>query len=207
MNLDFKKYKSYRKWFLYHLYKQKYLVFLVVIGIIIFTLTRTLIPIVLGDIIDNLLISRDEANLIIMVFLGLVLYLIRNVMDYVTMMLGHYLGLKTEQNIRKEFFDTIQLKPLRYYDSARTGDLEALATNDLRVINTMVSHGSFYIYPFFQVGITLWLLFELLDFRLALITIPFTVLYIYYIIYYRKKISPYASARLRKHSNLAVVLQ
>ncbi|MFX1462991.1 MAG: ABC transporter transmembrane domain-containing protein, partial [Promethearchaeota archaeon] len=207
MNLDFKTYKSYKKWFLYHLYKQKYLVFLVVIGIITFTLTRTLIPIVLGNIIDNLLISRGEANLIIMVFLGLVLYLIRNAMDYVTMMLGHYLGLKTEQNMRKEFFDTIQLKPLRYYDNARTGDLEALATNDLRVINTMVSHGSFYIYPFFQVGITLWLLFDLLDFRLALITIPFTVLYIYYILYYRKKISPYASARLRKHSNLAVVLQ
>ncbi|MFX0134066.1 MAG: ABC transporter ATP-binding protein, partial [Candidatus Hodarchaeota archaeon] len=207
MSLDVKKYKNYRRWFFFHLYKQKLLVLFVVIGIVILTFTRTLIPLTIGDIIDNLLIIQDITNLIIMVSIGLALYLIRNVMDYVTMMAGHNLGLKTEQNMRKEFFDTIQLKPLRYYDNARTGDLQALATNDLRVINTMVSHGSFYIYPFFQVVITLILLFELLDFRLALISTPFIILYIYFILYYRKKISPYASKRLRKHANLAVVLQ
>ena len=207
MNLDVKKYRSYKKWFLYHLYKQKYLVLCVIIGISILTLTRTLIPVVIGNIIDNLLIAQDESKLIIMISIGLSLYLFRNAMDYVTMMAGHYLGLKTEQNMRKEFFDTIQLKPLRYYDNARTGDLQALATNDLRVINTMVSHGSFYIYPFFQVAITVILLIELLDFRLGLISIPFIILYIYFILLYRKKISPYASARLRRHSNLAVVLQ
>ena len=207
MNLDVKKNRSYKKWFLYHLYKQKYLVFCVIIGITILTLTRTLIPVVIGNIIDNLLLTQDQANLIIMISIGLSLYLFRNAMDYVTMMAGHYLGLKTEQNMRKEFFDTIQLKPLRYYDNARTGDLQALATNDLRVINTMVSHGSFYIYPFFQVAMTAILLIELLDFRLALVSIPFIILYIYFILLYRKKISPYASARLRRHSNLAVILQ
>ncbi|MFX0153429.1 MAG: ABC transporter ATP-binding protein [Candidatus Hodarchaeota archaeon] len=207
MSFDINKYNSYKMWFLHHLYKQKYLVICVILGISIFTLTRTLIPVVLGDIIDNLLLTRDETKLIIMVSIGFFLYLFRNSMDYVTMMVGHYLGLKTEQNMRKEFFDTIQLKPLRYYDEARTGDLQALATNDLRIINTMVSHGSFYIYPFFQVAITVVLLVELLDFRLALISMPFIILYIYFILYYRKKISPYASARLRRHSNLAVVLQ
>ncbi|MFX1569540.1 MAG: ABC transporter ATP-binding protein [Promethearchaeota archaeon] len=207
MNLINRKYKSYKRWFSSHLYKQKYLVFSVIIGIIILTLTRTLIPVVLGTIINNLILMQDETNLIIMVSIGFSLYLFRNIMDYVTMMLGHNLGLKTEQNMRKEFFDSIQLKPLRYYDDARTGDLQALATNDLRVINTMVSHGSFYIYPFFQVVITMILLFEFLDFRLALITFPFIILYIYFILYYRRKISPYASARLRKHSKLATVLQ
>ncbi|MFX1390937.1 MAG: ABC transporter ATP-binding protein [Promethearchaeota archaeon] len=207
MSLDIKRFKNYKKWFLYHLYKQKYLVFSVILGIIVLTLTRTIIPVVIGDIIDNLITIHDEKILIMMVFIGLFLYLFRNLMDYITMMVGHFLGLKTEQNMRKEFFDTVQLKPLRYYDNARTGDLEALATNDLRIVNTMVSHGSFYIYPFFQVVITIILLFYLLDYRLALISLPFIILYIYFILYYRKKISPYASRRLRKHSNLAVVLQ
>ncbi len=207
MSFHIKKYKSYKNWFLDHLYRQKYLVIGVIIGITVLTLTRTLIPVVLGDIIDNLLSIQDVSNLLIMILIGLSLYLFRNVMDYVTMMVGHYLGLKTEQKMRQEFFDTIQLKPLRYYDNTRTGDLQALATNDLRIVNTMVSHGSFYIYPFFQVLISVVLLFEFLDFRLALITIPFIILYIYFILHYRKKISPYASERLRKHSNLAVVLQ
>jgi ATP-binding cassette subfamily B protein len=207
MSLDIKKYNSYKNWFLSHLYRQKYLVISVIIGIIILTLSRTLIPVVIGEIIDNLILIQDEAILVMLVLFGLFLYLFRNIMDYITMMAGHYLGLKTEQNMRKEFFDTIQLMPLNYYDNTRTGDLQALATNDLRIVNTMVSHGSFYVYPFFQVVITVVLLFNLLDFRLAIILLPFIVVYVYSVLYYRKKISPYASNRLRKHSNLAVVLQ
>jgi ATP-binding cassette subfamily B protein len=128
-------------------------------------------------------------------------------MDYVTMMVGHYLGLKTEQNMRQEFFESIQHKPLRYHDIAKAGDLQALATNDVRIINTMIAHGSFYFYPFFQVIITLLIIIATLDIWLALGCIPFVILYLYYILLYRRKIAPFASNRPRKHSNLAVVLQ
>ncbi|GAJ04073.1 unnamed protein product, partial [marine sediment metagenome] len=144
---------------------------------------------------------------ITLLIMGLAIYLIRNVMDYGTMMTGHYLGLKTEQNMRQEFFETIQHKPLRYHDNAKAGDLQALATNDVRIINTMISHGSFFFYPFFQVAITLLLLITTIDIRLALACIPFVFFYIYFILYYRRKIAPFAAKRLRKHSNLAVVLQ
>jgi len=128
-------------------------------------------------------------------------------MDYVTMMIGHYLGLKTEQNMRQEFFESIQHKPLRYHDVAKAGDLQALATNDVRIINTMIAHGSFYFYPFFQIVITLLLIITTIDVRLALGCVPFAFFYIYFILHYRKKIAPFAAKRLRKHSNLAVVLQ
>ncbi len=207
MNTLDKKYKSYPRWLIYHLFKQKLLLIFVFIGIIIVTLTRTLIPVSIGNIIDNALIPHDAGNLILILIITLALFLINNIMDYVTMMAGHYLGLKTEQNMRQEFFDKIQLKPLRYHDTAQAGDLQALATNDVRIINTMISHGAFYLYPFFQVFITFLLLINTLDLRLGLICIPLIFLYINFILQYRKKISPYAATRLRKHSNLAVVLQ
>jgi ATP-binding cassette subfamily B protein len=176
-------------------------------GITIVTLSRVIIPVLIGYIIDNALLTRDTANLILLLVIALAAYLIRNGMDYITMMVGHYLGLKTEQNMRQEFFDTIQYKPLRYHDKARTGDLQALATNDLRIINTMISHGAFYIYPFFQVIMTAILLIVTLDLRLALIYTPFILCYIYFVLDYRKKIAPYAAARMVTHSNVAVVLQ
>ncbi len=179
----------------------------VIIGIIIVTFTRTLIPIIIGEIVDDALIALDYDKFITLLIMGLAIYLIRNVMDYGTMMTGHYLGLKTEQNMRQEFFETIQHKPLRYHDNAKAGDLQALATNDVRIINTMISHGSFFFYPFFQVAITLLLLITTIDIRLALACIPFVFFYIYFILYYRRKIAPFAAKRLRKHSNLAVVLQ
>ncbi|KKM69701.1 hypothetical protein LCGC14_1448100, partial [marine sediment metagenome] len=119
MSLDQKRYKSYKKWLFHYLSKQKPLVVCVFIGIIIVTLTRTLVPLLIGDIIDNALITSDNAKLILMLLLTFAIYIIRNGMDYGTMMMGHYLGLKTEQNMRQEFFETIQLKPLRYHDTAK----------------------------------------------------------------------------------------
>ncbi|MFX0065430.1 MAG: ABC transporter ATP-binding protein [Candidatus Hermodarchaeota archaeon] len=207
MNLDVKKHKSYIRWLLYHLYKQKFLTLGVLLGIAIVTFSRVIIPVIIGDIIDNALITRNMANLIVLLAIMLVAYLIRNAMDYITMMVGHFLGLRTEQNMRQEFFDTIQFKPLRYHDQARTGDLQALTTNDLRIINTMISHGAFYIYPFFQVILAGLLLVLTLDFRLALICTPLMLLYIYFVLDYRKKIAPYAAERMVTHSNVAVVLQ
>jgi len=207
MNLERKKYKSYKSWLLHHLYKNKILIFFVIIGIIIVTFTRTLIPIIIGEIVDDALIALDYDKFITLLIIVLVIYLIRNVIDYSTMMTGHYLGLKTEQNMRQEFFENIQHKPLRYHDSAKAGDLQALATNDVRIINAMIAHGAFFFYPFFQVAMTLILIITTLDLRLALVCIPFVFFYIFFILRYRRKIAPFAAKRLRKHSNLAVVLQ
>ncbi|HEC39793.1 hypothetical protein LCGC14_0584480 [marine sediment metagenome] len=208
MSFENKIYGSYKKWLLHHLSKHKLLVVGVLFGIIIVTLTRTLVPLIIGVIIDYVFPSLDNAKLVIMLIIGLVIFLIRNVMDYITMVfLGHKLGLKIELNMRKEFFDTMQLKPLKYHDNAQAGDLQALATNDVRIVNTMLSHGAFYLYPFFQVFITILLLFLVVDLRLAMISLPSILLYLYFILSYRKKIAPYAATRLRKHSDLAIVLQ
>jgi len=144
MNLERKKYKSYKSWLLHHLYKNKILIIFVIIGIIIVTFTRTLVPIIIGEIVDDALISLDYDKFITLLITMLAIYFIRNVMDYATMMTGHYLGLKTEQNMRQEFFENIQHKPLRYHDNAKAGDLQALATNDVRIINAMIAHGAFF---------------------------------------------------------------
>ncbi|MBY8985356.1 MAG: ABC transporter ATP-binding protein [Candidatus Lokiarchaeota archaeon] len=199
--------KGYRKWLFKHLYKQLHLVVLVLIGIFFVSLTLTLIPIIIGDIIDNVLLVRDLANLLVMLAIGLIVSLLYAFSDYGVMMLGHFLGLKVEKKMRQEFFDTIQLKPLSYHDNVRTGDLLALATNDVRVINTMLAHGSFFIYPFMQIFITIYLLIEFLDYRLAIICIPFIFSYIYFVFNYRKRLSPYVTNQMTQYSNLAVVIQ
>jgi ATP-binding cassette subfamily B protein len=207
MNSEIRKYKSHLSWLLHHLIRQKVLVFLVGIAIVFVLFTRTLIPLVLGDIVDKTIQINAITEILPFIFLALSLYLVNISMDYTSMMLGHYLGLKIEKDMRTEFFDVIQSKPLKYHDSARTGDLQALATYDLRIINTMVSHGAFYIYPFIQVAITAIILFDLLDFKLALFFIPFLIFYLYFILHYRKALSPFVTARMEKHSNIAITLQ
>ena len=200
-------YKSYRRWLVHHLLNQKTLVVGTLSGITIVTLSRVIVPIIIGDIIDSLIYAQGISTLLLLLLIFLGVYLIRNVMDYLTMMIGHFLGFTIEKTMRQEFFNALQYKPLRYHDKARTGDLQALATNDLRVINTMISHGAFFIYPFFQVLMAAILIIFTIDQRLSFITIPFLVIYFYFIFDYRSKITPYAVARMKKHSNLAVGLQ
>jgi ATP-binding cassette subfamily B protein len=207
MNKKHKEYKNYLRWLLHHLLLQKSLVLCVIIGIILVTFTRTLIPLMLGDIIDNITIISNVSEILPLIFTILLIYGINIILDYGSMMAGHFLGLKTEKNMRTEFFDVIQSKSLKYHDSTRSGDLQALATYDLRIVNTMVSHGAFYIYPFIQVFIALIVLFNILDLRLALLFLPFLVFYCYFILYYRKKLVPIVRARMEKHSNIAMTLQ
>ena len=207
MNSKNKEHKSYLTWLFHHLLKQKFLLISVIFGIILATLTSTLIPLILGDIIDATITINDINQILPLIFIAFFLYISNIVLDYGSMMIGHFLGLKIEKNMRTEFFDVIQSKPLKFHDSTRTGDLQALATYDLRIVNTMISHGAFYIYPFIQVGLVIFLLFDILDIRLALFFIPFLVLYIYFIVNYRKNLAPFVAARMEKHSNIAVVLQ
>ncbi|MFW9992283.1 MAG: ABC transporter ATP-binding protein [Candidatus Odinarchaeota archaeon] len=207
MNTAAVKHSSHVRWLLYHLASQKFLTACVLAGITITVFSRVIIPIIIGYIIDSVLVAREMANLVVLLAFALAVYITRNAADYLTMMVGHYLGFRIEQNMRQEFFDTIQNKPLRYHDKARTGDLQALATNDLRIINTMISHGSFYIYPFIQIFLAGILLLITLDTRLALLCAPFILLYGYFALDYRKKITPYAAERMVKHSNVSVVLQ
>ncbi|MFW9773558.1 MAG: ABC transporter ATP-binding protein [Promethearchaeota archaeon] len=207
MSIEYKEYKNYLRWLLHHLLKQKYLVLCVIVGIILVTSTRTLIPLILGDIIDKIPTISNISEILPLIFTALVIYGVNIILDYSSMMAGHFLGLKTEKNMRTEFFDIIQSKSLKYHDSARTGDLQALATYDLRIVNTMVSHGAFYIYPFIQVFVALIVLFNNLDLRLALLFLPFLLFYCVFILYYRKKLVPIVRARMEKHSNIAVTLQ
>ncbi|MHA1930930.1 MAG: ABC transporter ATP-binding protein [Promethearchaeota archaeon] len=207
MSKNKEKKKEYRKWLFKHLYKQLHLVVLVLIGIFIVSLTLTLIPIIIGNIIDNVLLVRDLGNLLLMLAIALAVSIVYSGFDYGVMMLGHFLGLKVEKKMRQEFFDTIQLKPLSYHDNVRTGDLLALATNDIRVINTMLAHGSFFIYPFMQIFISIYLLIEFLDYRLAIFCIPFIFSYMYFVFNYRKRLSPYISNQMTQYSNLSVVIQ
>ena len=196
----------YVKWFFIHTLNHKVLFTLNFIGIIAVTYTRTIIPIRIGEITDAIVLREAAQNLLITMAILLGFYFLRNAVEYATWMIGHQLGSKTEQSMRREFFENVQNKPLSFHDRIKTGDLLALATNDLRVVNTLIAHGSFYVYPFIQTVVTL-IQIQTFNYRMALLTIPFLGLYVYFVLRYRKHLLPYSKASLTKHADVAVSLQ
>ncbi len=201
-----KKYKSYVRWFFAHVLQHKWLFTLNFIGIIAVTYTRTIVPKRIGTITDSL-IGGEEIKLLVTIGTLLGFYLLSYFLEYTTWMIGHQLGSKTEQSMRREFFLNVQNKPLSFHDSIKTGDLEALATNDLRVINTLIAHGSFYFYPFFQSIVTFIQITVTYDYIIGLTLLPFLFVYTLFVLRYRKLLIPYSKESLTKHADVTVSLQ
>ncbi|NHJ05234.1 MAG: ABC transporter ATP-binding protein [Candidatus Heimdallarchaeota archaeon] len=196
----------YVKWFFVHVLNHKMLFTLNFIGIIAVTYLRTIIPKRIGNITDSIIDKQFTLSLIYTILILLGFYFLRNFVEYATWMIGHQLGSKTEQSMRKEFFENVQNKPLSFHDGIKTGDLQALATNDLRVVNTLIAHGSFYLYPFAQTIITL-VQINTFNWKMGVIIIPFLGLYILFVLRYRKHLIPYSKESLRKHADVTVSLQ
>ncbi|NHJ48948.1 MAG: ABC transporter ATP-binding protein [Asgard group archaeon] len=209
---------GYVRWLFSHVFNHELLFILNFIGIVSVTVTRTIIPELIGQIIDFVIdpIANDPPFIahpidptifwvLIVSLLGF--YFLRNIVEYTTWMIGHQLGSKTEQSMRSEFFENVQNKPLSFHDDIKTGDLQALATNDLRVVNTLIAHGSFYIYPFIQTIVTFVQIIIFTNYIVGLILIPFLGLYIYFVLRYRKHLLPYSKLSLSKHADVSVALQ
>jgi ATP-binding cassette subfamily B protein len=197
---------AYVRWFFVHVLNHKALFTLNFIGIVSLTYLRTIIPIQIGKITDSIILQEFTYTLIVTMLILLGFYFLRNAVEYGTWMIGHQLGSKTEQSMRREFFENVQNKPLSYHDRIKTGDLLALATNDLRVVNTLIAHGSFYVYPFVQTIVTL-IQIQTFNYWMALLTVPFLGLYVYFVLRYRKHLLPYSKDSLRRHADVAVALQ
>ncbi|NHJ32292.1 MAG: ABC transporter ATP-binding protein [Asgard group archaeon] len=197
---------SYIRWFFVHVLNHKMLFTLNFIGIIAVCLTRTFIPKYIGSITDSIITQDFPRELYATILILLGLYFLTNSLEYTTWMIGHQLGSKSEQSMRKEFFENVQNKPLSFHDGVKTGDLQALATNDLRVVNTLIAHGSFYIYPFVQSIITLVQIFTI-SYIIGLVLLPFLGLYVYFVLLYRKHLLPYSKQSLTKHAAVTVSLQ
>jgi len=196
----------YVKWFFVHVLNHKVLFTLNFTGIVAATYTRTIIPIRIGELTDSIVNQQVIANLLVSIAILLGLYFLRNIVEYATWMIGHQLGSKTEQSMRKEFFENVQNKPLSFHDGIKTGDLLALATNDLRVVNTLIAHGSFYLYPFVQTIITL-VQVQTFNWMIGIIIIPFLGLYLLFVLRYRVHLLPYSKQSLTRHADVTVSLQ
>ncbi|WP_371802603.1 ABC transporter ATP-binding protein [Candidatus Lokiarchaeum ossiferum] len=199
--------QNYKKWMFFHIVQNKMLFFLNLLGIILVTSVGSYIPVKIGEIIDNLIDPSPSTNFFVLLAILLGIYMARNILEYTTWMIGHKLGSKTEQNMRQEFFETLQHKSLSYHDELRTGDLQALATNDLRIINTMIAHGSFYVYPFILSIVMVILQSQSFPPIMLIVTIPFLIIYTITVLDYRKKLTPFSKLALRKHADITVTVQ
>ena len=202
-------------WLIGHITRQKIVFLLVVLGTSIIYALRIIIPITIGGLIDIALIdygdifSKEEqaALLTLFILLLLTLFVGRAGISYLVSVANDYLAWRVDRDIREEFFQKIQSKPLRFHDETRTGELMALATQDTNQVNWMLSPGLSMVSGVFVTLIFVALSFPVVDIRLLIVSLAFLPFYLYGIFIYGRKLDPISRTFMRKWESIAVACQ
>ncbi|MHA2245987.1 MAG: ABC transporter ATP-binding protein [Candidatus Hodarchaeales archaeon] len=217
MSTPRKSHKSFGRWFLGHLTANPLIIFGVIIGTTIGIFTRLLIPIALGQAIDLAIIDKDDllsseaqsSLLTSFIFFLFVLAIFRFVIGAVTVIANDWLSWNAQRRIREEFFDSMQNKPLKFHDSVRTGELMALATNDMGQVGGLISPGlgflaDVFISIFFSAILVLGVLKSP---ELVILSIPFLIAYLWAVFSFNRKMAPISQTFMRKWSAISTAVQ
>ncbi|MHA2342688.1 MAG: ABC transporter transmembrane domain-containing protein, partial [Candidatus Hodarchaeales archaeon] len=215
--ISIKKPQGFSRWFFGHLFANPLNLFIIFVGTLVTIVIRMLIPIILGQaldlaIIDQLdVLTNDEQLALLTSFVGLILSLgvIQFFVSTVTTIVNEWLSWTSQKRIREEFFDSMQKKPLKFHDSVKTGELMALATNDLSQVGGLISPGfSMMADVFISISVATVLVLAVLEApQLLLLSIPFLIVYLWAIFSYNKKMAPISETFMRKWSDIATAVQ
>jgi len=207
---------GFRKWFIGQILANPFLI-IIVIGCTIFAImARTIIPVVVGSALDlavidlNDLLTTDEQLDLLIHFVGLILILgfLQVFLGIIGTFFQQKLSWGTQRRIREEFFAKIQEKPLKFHDATPTGELMALATNDMGQLSQIMFGFAMITDVFVSLFITAALIFTALkSMELMLISIPFFLIYIWTALRYNKKMGPIQRTFMRKWSGIAEAIQ
>lgn len=111
---------------------------LTAISMIILALTRTLIVYLVGPVIQNVFIDRNE-QILKKLFIALpFLFIIRMLAEYTNNYMMNYIGQKAVQKIREDLFVKLNSLPMEFYWRSKTGDLLSRVMNDLNNIQSTI---------------------------------------------------------------------
>lgn len=92
-----------------------------------------------GYAVDHFIVKKNIAGLTVICEILLAMYLVSVVSTYLQNLLMIGVAQRTSSDIRKDLFSSLQMLPLRYFDTHSSGDLMSRLTNDVDNINTTLS--------------------------------------------------------------------
>lgn len=169
-------YKPHRKLF----FIDMFFAFLVSLFDLVFPIfSRKMINVIIPDGRMDLLLRWS----IIMLFL----FILRYISEYIVAYWGHVLGVKIEQDMRRDIFTHLQTLPFSYYDNNKTGHIMSRIINDLRDITELAHHGPEDVFISLVMLLGSFIILLGIEWRLTLIIFAFIPLMILFAIKKRRK--------------------
>ena len=184
--------KGVRSWILAHLFykNNKYIVIIVFITTIITANLSSLILVIIGLAITDFL-NGDQSRFLYYIILILVLGIGTPILRLVNFLLREVLAQRMERDTRKEFLENLLGKSQSFHEKQKTGDIMARATEDVRMLNFLVSPALSLIFESFS-SLVVPIIYIIIFYpsQLAIAPIIFTILFLFALRNYNKKLGP-----------------
>ncbi|MFX1249068.1 MAG: ABC transporter ATP-binding protein [Promethearchaeota archaeon] len=184
--------KGPRQWIIAHMFagSNKLIVFFIFIGTILTATLNSGLMIIIGIALDEFA-KGEGTNLLTYAILFIIFAVGSPILNLATNIIRETLAQRMEKEARHEFYVNLLGKSQSFHDSQRIGDIMARATNDVRMLNFMISPGLSLLFESFMNLITP-IIFIAFFYPSELLLTPllFTLLFIITLRGYTRKLGP-----------------
>ena len=191
--------KGASRWILAHLFhgSNKVFISVIILTIILAANISSIVYILIGQAVSALILGLFDSigNYIAVIF---ILGIIGPVLRIFSRMMVEILAQRTERDARKEFFSNLLGKSQSFHDRQKIGELMARVTDDVRMLNFLISPALSLIvesFTFLFIPIIYIILFY--PFQLIIEPIFFSVSFLILLRAYSRKIGP-VTAKIRE---------
>jgi len=209
---------GHKKWFFKHIFREKRLLIVLIVFLILFIGTVSLTPLFIGNVFEVLpdatgifaiLPGGDgfRETLFYFALLIAIAGVIRTVGDYIQSFVNDVIAHKVTKNVTEEFYNDMLEKSQEFHDRIKVGDIMARATFDTRQMNIFIAPGVKWLFEgFFMVIFSVTLMLTVNPKLTLLIAgaLPFYVLTIWE---FNRKLRPISMAQMEQNSILNARLQ
>ncbi|MFW9942751.1 MAG: ABC transporter ATP-binding protein [Candidatus Thorarchaeota archaeon] len=192
------RHKGSRRWIFSHLLfkSNKFFVVTVLFTTILTSNLNSIISVLIGNLINDLFWG-NTSSLIYYTLTILILGIFSPILRMISFALREIIAHRMERDCRREFYSNLLGKSQSFHEQIQIGELMALATNDVRMLNFLISPGISLIFESFT-ALVIPLIYIILFFPFQLIFAPvvFAVLFLISLRSYVRKMAP-ISWRLR----------
>ena len=190
--------KGSRRWILKHVFhgSNKILFIIVLITTIVASNLSSIIFIIIGNAISDFLIGNDS-KLIFYTIIILSLGVGTPIMRLINYMLREVIAQRMERDCRREFYTNLLGKSQSFHEQQKIGDLMARVTDDVRMLNFLISPALSLIFESFT-ALIVPLIYIVIFYPPQLIFAPilFSILFLFSLRSYVRKLGP-ITGRLR----------
>jgi ATP-binding cassette subfamily B protein len=184
------------RWILSHVMRYPHLPLIIIISTIVANYTYSNIQLFVGKAFDVITTTGFQLDDLV---LPAIIIIISAVGEGLSGLLSSYsaefLAQKIERNSREELYHSLIGKSQTFHGKQRIGDIMARSTNDVRSLNYMFSPGLMLIIDSILALVVPVIMIGLIDFRLLLVPLIFSVLLTITVIDYNRRLKPVSIAQ------------